>query len=87
MSPQRVIRALSKLRDRLILDLSVTENPEDRGALNIAIRSLINAIDIQESLIKFEQGKPQRKTARDMDTYDQRKEYLKTIMGPIEPTE
>ena len=87
MTPKKVIRALSKLRDQLIRDLSMTENPEDRGALNIAIRSLINAIDIQESLTKFEQGKPQRKTARDMDTYDQRKEYLKTSMGPIEPIE
>jgi hypothetical protein len=87
VNSKKVIRALSKLRDRLSSELDATVNPEDRGALNIAIRSLISAIDIQETLIRFEQGKPPKKTARDMDTYEQRQEYLESIIGPIEPTE
>lgn len=87
MNSKKVIRALSKLRDRLSRELDAPANPEDRGALNIAIRSLLSAIDIQETLIRFEQGKPQKRTGRDMDTYSQREEYLKTIMGPIDPTE
>jgi hypothetical protein len=87
MNSKKVIRALSRLRDRLSREFDATVNPEERGALNIAIRSLISAIDIQETLIRFEQGKLPKITARDMDTYEQREEYLKTIMGPIEPTE
>lgn len=87
MNSRKLIRSLSKLRDRLSSELDATVNPEDRGALNIAIRSLISAIDVQETLIRFEQGKPQKKRARDMDTYSQRKEHLKTIMGPINPAE
>jgi len=85
MNSKKVIRALSKLRDRLSRELDSTVNLEDRGALNVAIRSLISAIDIQETLIRFEEGKPPKKTGRDMETYEQRQEYLETIMGPIEP--
>jgi hypothetical protein len=66
---------------------SLTENPEDRGALNIAIRSLISAIDIQETLIRFEQGKPPKKTGRDTETYEQREQHLKTAISPTEPEE
>ena len=87
MNSKKVIRALSKLRDRLSHELDATVNPEDRGALNIAIRSLTSAIDIQDTLIRFEQGKPQKKTGRDMETYRKREEHLKTIMGPIKPRE
>ena len=87
MNSKKVIRALSKLRHRLGRELDATVNPEDRCALNIAIRSLMSAIDLQETLIRFEQGKPQKKTGRDMDTYSQREEYLKSNMGPIDPTE
>jgi hypothetical protein len=87
MNSSKVIRALSKLRDRLSHELDATVDPEDRGALNVAIRSLISAIDIQETLIRHKQGKPPKRTGRDLDTYTRREEYLKTIMGPIKPTE
>lgn len=87
MNSRKVMRALSKLRNRLTHELEVAVSPEDRGALNVAIRSLISAIDIQETLIRHEKGKPPKKTARDMDTYAQRAEYLKTIMSPIDPGE
>jgi hypothetical protein len=47
----------------------------------------MNAIDIQNTLVRLEEGKPQKRTGRDMDTYTQREEYLKKIMGPIDPKE
>ena len=87
MNSRKVKRALSKLRDRLTHELEVAVSPEDRGALNIAIRSLISAIDIHETLIRHEKGEPPKKTARDMDTYAQRAEYLKAMMDPIDPKE
>ena len=87
MNTSKNLRALLKLRNRLTRELDATADLEDRGALNVAIRSLMNAIDIQKTLIRFEQGKPQKRTSRDLDTFDQRKEYLKKIMGPIEPQE
>jgi hypothetical protein len=70
--------------DRLIRELDSTVNPEDKGALNVAIRSLMSAIDIQETLTRFEQSKPQKQTGRDMETYEERHKYLKTIMDPSE---
>jgi len=85
VNSKKVIRALSKLRDRLIRELDLTVNPEDKGALNVAIRSLMSAIDIQETLTRFEQSKPPKKTGRDMETYEQRHENLETIMDPSEP--
>lgn len=85
MDSKKVIRALSKLRNRLNRELDTTVNIEDKGALNVAIRSLISAIDIKETLIRFEEGKPPKKTGRDIETYEQRQEYLETIMGPVEP--
>jgi hypothetical protein len=81
----KTIRALSKLHNRLSRELDATLDPEDRGALNVAIRSLMSSIDIQETLMRFGQGKPPKITGRDMDTYSQREEYLKSIMSPIEP--
>ena len=86
MDAAKTIQALSELRDRLSQELDTTVEPKRKGALNIAIRCLISAIDIQETLIAFEQGKPQKITGRDMDTYAQREAYLKSIMSPIEPT-
>jgi hypothetical protein len=41
LNSTKVIRALSKLRDRLSHELDATVDPEDKGALYIAIRSLI----------------------------------------------
>jgi hypothetical protein len=81
------LRALLKLRSRLRCELDGTLDPEDRGALNVAIRSLMNAIDIQETLIRYEQGLPQKITIRDYDTFQQREEHLKAIMGDIKPEE
>lgn len=81
------LRALFKLRSRLTRELDTTVDPEDRGALNVAIRSLMNAIDIQETLMRYEQGLPQKESSRDYDTFEQREEYLKTLMGDIEPEE
>jgi hypothetical protein len=81
------LRALFRPRSRLTHELDATMDPEDRGALNVAIRSLMNAIDIQETLIRYELGKPQKKANRDLDSYAQRQEYMKKIMGPIEPKE
>jgi hypothetical protein len=83
----KTIRALFKLRNRLGKELDTTLDPEDRGALNVAIRSLMSAIDIQETLTRHKQGKLRKRTSRDLDTYTQREEYLKKIMGPIEPEE
>lgn len=62
-------------------------DPEDRGALNVAIRSLMNAIDTQETLIRYEQGIPQKRTSRDYDTFEQRKAHLNAIMGEVKPEE
>lgn len=45
----------------------------------------MSAIDIQKTLIRFEKGKPPKRTGRDTDTYAQRREHLKSIMSPIEP--
>ena len=81
------LRALFKLKSRLPRELDATVDPDDRGALNISIRSLMSAIDIQETLIRYEQGLPQKVTSRDYDTFEQREEHLKTIMGDIEPEE
>jgi hypothetical protein len=57
MDSRKVIRALSKLRDRLSRELDSTVNREDKGALNVAIRSLISAIDIQETLSEITPGR------------------------------
>lgn len=86
MDATETIQARSELRDRLSQELDTTVEPERKGALSIAIRCLISAIDIQETLIAFEQGKPQKITGRDMDTYDPLALYLKSVMSPIEPT-
>jgi hypothetical protein len=83
MNSTKVIRALSKLRDRLSHEFEATVNPEDRGALNVETRSLMSAIDIQETLIWHKQGKPSKRTGRNLDTYTQRKKHLKASMGPI----
>ena len=69
MNSKKFIRALSKLRDRLSREFDATVNPEERGALNIAIRSLISAIDIQETLIRFEQGKLPKVVSRVFRTF------------------
>jgi hypothetical protein len=68
----KTIQALSEVKDRLSQELDTTFEPERKGALNISIRFLISAIDIQGTLIAFEQGKRQKITGRDMDTYDRR---------------
>jgi hypothetical protein len=81
------VQALDELRDGLSQELDTTDDPDRKGALNVAIRALISAIDIQETLIAHEQGRPQKRMHRDLDSYDQREEYLKKIMSPIEPTE
>lgn len=81
------LRALFKLRSRLTREFDATVDSEDRGALNVAIRALMSAIGIQETLIRYERGLPQKETSRDYDTFEQREEYLKTIMGDIKPEE
>lgn len=87
MNSLKILRALFKLRSRLTRELNATVDLEDRGALNVAIRSLMNAIDIQETLIRNERGLPLKETSRDYDTFEQREEHLKTIMGDIDPEE
>jgi len=69
------LQALKALRDRLIR-LRETSDGAHQSALNIAIRALISAIDILESLITHEQRVPQKVKNRDMDTYDQRRKFL-----------
>jgi hypothetical protein len=81
------LRALFKLRSRLTREFDATVDSEDRSALNVAIRALMSAIGIQETLIRYEQGLPQKETSRDYDTFAEREEYLKRIMGPIERRE
>lgn len=74
MNSIKNLSALFELRRRLTRELNATVDPEDRGALNVAIRSLLSAIDIQETLIRYEQGLPQKVTGRDYDTFAQREE-------------
>ena len=69
------LQALEALRDRLIRERESSEGAR-AAALNVAISALVSAIDILESLIAHEQGKPQKVTGRDMGTNDQRREYL-----------
>jgi hypothetical protein len=56
-----------------------------QGALNVAIRALSAAIEVQEALMAFERGAQHIRTSCHSDTYSQREEYLKAIMSPIEP--
>jgi hypothetical protein len=87
MNSVKSLRALFKLRSRLTRELDAIVEPEDRGALNVAIRALMNAIDIQETLVRYQQGLPQKVTSRDYDTFEGREEHLNTIMSDIDPEE
>ena len=77
------LQALEALRDRLILESETSEGAH-AIALNIAIRALVSAIDILDSVLAHEQGMPQKVTCRDRDTYDQRREFLNDAGRPIE---
>jgi hypothetical protein len=69
------LQALEALEGRLFRERETSEGAHAR-ALNIAIRALISSRDVLESLMTYEQGMPQKVTGRDMDPYDQRREYL-----------
>ena len=77
------LRALVALRDRLTGEQETARVPR-RTALNIAIRALVSAIDILDSVIAHEQGMPQKVTCRDRDAYDQRREFLNDAGEPVE---
>ena len=77
------LQALAALRDRLIRESETSEGAH-AIALNVAIRALVSAIDILDSIIAHEQGMPQKVTCRDMDTYDRRREFLNDAGHPVE---
>lgn len=77
------LQALAALRDRLIRESETSEGAH-AIALNVAIRALVSAIDILDSIIAHEQGMPQKVTCRDMDTYDRRREFLNDASRPVE---
>lgn len=54
MDTSKRLEALNELHDRLSQELDSTVDPDRKGALNVAIRGLISAIDIQETLIAHE---------------------------------
>ena len=85
MAANKCLEALNELLDRLKHELESTVGPDRKGALNVAIRGLISAIDIKETLVVYEEGTPQMRIHRDLDPDDQREEYLKRFMSPIEP--
>ena len=62
-----ILQALEALRDRLIRERETSEGAH-AIALNVAIRALVSAIDILDSVIAHEQGMPQKVTCRDMDS-------------------
>ena len=84
MDTSKRLEALNELCDRLSRELDSTVDPARKGALNVAIRGLMNAIDVQETLIAHDQGKPQKRVHRDLGSYDEREEYLKRVTSPIE---
>jgi hypothetical protein len=73
-----ILQALEALRDRLARERETSEGVHTT-ALNVAIRALVHASDILDSVIAHEQGMPQKVTGRDMDTYDQRREFLTDV--------
>jgi len=62
------LRSFKELRDRLRQERSVSDGARS-AALNTAIRALAGAIDILESVIAHERGRPYATTNKDMDTY------------------
>jgi len=77
------LRAFEALRDRLTGERETAKGAQ-ATALNIAIRALVSAIDILDSVIAHEQGMPQNVTCRDRDTYDQRREFLNDVGRAVE---
>jgi hypothetical protein len=77
------LRALAALRDRLIRESETSEGAH-AITLNVAIRALVSAIDILDSVIAHEQRMPQKVAGRDKDTYDQRREFLNDADRPVE---
>lgn len=77
------LRALGELRDRLTGERETAKGAQ-ATALNIAIRALVSAIDILDSVIAHEQGIPQKVAGRDKDTYDQRREFLNDTAQHVE---
>lgn len=77
------LRAFGALRDRLTGEREIAKGAQ-AAALNIAIRALVSAIDILDSVVAHEQGMPQKVAGRDKDTYDQRREILNDADRPVE---
>lgn len=77
------LQALEALRDRLISERETSEGAH-ATALDVAIRALVHAIDILDSIIAHEQGMPQKVTSRDMETYDQLGGFLNDADRSVE---
>ena len=77
------LQALEALEGRLIRERETSKGAH-ATALNVAIRAVVSHIDILESLIAHERGVPPKVTGRDMDTYDQRREFLTEAGQPLE---
>lgn len=79
------LQALEALEGRLFRERESSEAAH-ASAINIAIRALISARDILESLMAYEQRMPQKLTSRDVDTYDQRRVHLNREYQSVEKT-
>ena len=75
-----ILQALEGLRDRLAMERETSDGVQVI-ALNVAIRALVNAIDILDSVIAHEQGVPRKVTGRNME-----REILTSVDQSVEKT-
>jgi len=69
------LQALEALEGRLLRERETFEGAH-ASALNIAIRAVISARNVLESLMAYEQRMPQELTSKDLGTYDERRAHL-----------